>query len=950
MARTDLAETQARHWIATGEPPVADLPHDDAAALRLAWALKDACYAAWNSEPQTAARAADALETLHARSVDRVAAAAASEISALAHWTRAIAHLAAGAMADAIGSLDAAADTFTALGRAADAAQTRVPRIMALSMLGRHDEAVACAEDAQRRFTALGDRRSAAKTSLNLGSLHLRHDAYADAARHYRLASVLFARIADREHSVMADIGIADALSALGEIDEAARIYARARMRAATHGLPVLEAVVDESTALLDLACGRYGEALAGFERARRRYEALAMPQHLAIAEKQLGDAYLELRLLPEALALYGPALARMDALQMPDDAAWTLAQRGRAQALLGDPAAAGASFDLAEQAFAAQRSAVGSAAVRLARAELALASGDPAHAAQDAAAAAQGFGDAGLVAQRLRAETVEAQAALRRGLPGRATARAALARLLDSARQAQLLSLQVRCLTGLGDAALADADRAAARTAYRSAIDLFEEQRSALVGDDVRIAFLTNHLRPYDAMLGLALDDQAHSPSPEHAAEVLRWLDRTRARALDERLAQGRGEAEGDAVPPAVAALRARLHWLNRRLQQREDDDGTVPSELEAARREAEQALLEAARRARLAEPQRRSAAAPADIAAALASRLAHDDALVEYGTAGGRLFACVVRRDTGIAVVALAPLADVRTALEAVRFQIETLRHGADRLAGHLDRLAARTQVHLQRLHGLVWAPLMPALAGARRVMIVAHGALGGLPFAALHDGGASLDAQFLLAHAPSARWACDALARTPRAPRSALVVAESSRLAHTRAEVRAVAARFARATVVEHGSLAALVRHAPEADALHLACHAEFRADNPMFSALHLDDAPLSVERAEGLVLAAGSSVVLSACETGLAGDGAGDEHLGLVRAFFVAGAARVLASLWPVDDRVTAAFMEVYYSALTAGQPPAAALHAAQAAVRRTHPHPYFWAAFALYGGW
>eukprot|EP01036_Dinobryon_divergens_P041284 gene41284-54706_t len=192
---------------------------------------------------------------------------------------------------------------------------------------------------------AQGDLLSASKVSLNLGSLHLRHDAYADAARHYREAAVLFSRAGDREHSVMADIGLGDALAALGQMDEADRIYARARSRAGAHGLAVLEAVVDESQALLALARGGYGAALAGFERSRAGYERLAMPQHLAIAEKQLADAYLELRLLPEALALYQPALAQFDALDMPDDKAWTLTQAGRAHALLGQTQAAHTQF-----------------------------------------------------------------------------------------------------------------------------------------------------------------------------------------------------------------------------------------------------------------------------------------------------------------------------------------------------------------------------------------------------------------------------------------------------------------------------------------------------------------------------------------------------------------------------------------------------------------------------
>jgi CHAT domain-containing protein len=74
------------------------------------------------------------------------------------------------------------------------------------------------------------------------------------------------------------------------------------------------------------------------------------------------------------------------------------------------------------------------------------------------------------------------------------------------------------------------------------------------------------------------------------------------------------------------------------------------------------------------------------------------------------------------------------------------------------------------------------------------------------------------------------------------------------------------------------------------------------------------------------------------------------VGLVRSFMVGGAARVLASLWPVDDAVTAEYMAHFYRALRGGATPSAAVQQAQAAVREHHPHPYYWSAFTLYGGW
>jgi CHAT domain-containing protein len=181
--------------------------------------------------------------------------------------------------------------------------------------------------------------------------------------------------------------------------------------------------------------------------------------------------------------------------------------------------------------------------------------------------------------------------------------------------------------------------------------------------------------------------------------------------------------------------------------------------------------------------------------------------------------------------------------------------------------------------------------------------------------------------------------------------LALGESTRLPHAGREAASVAALFeqGQAFVGERATLAVLREHAAAADVLHLACHAQFRADNPRFSALHLVDGLLTVDAAETLGLQA-CTVVLGACETGLAEVAVGDESVGLVRAFLVAGAARVLASLWPVEDEITAGFMARFHAALVGGDNPAAALRLAQAQTMSEHPHPYFWAAFTLHGGW
>jgi CHAT domain-containing protein len=96
-----------------------------------------------------------------------------------------------------------------------------------------------------------------------------------------------------------------------------------------------------------------------------------------------------------------------------------------------------------------------------------------------------------------------------------------------------------------------------------------------------------------------------------------------------------------------------------------------------------------------------------------------------------------------------------------------------------------------------------------------------------------------------------------------------------------------------------------------------------------------------------------VVLSACQTALGKDVKGEGLIGLTRGFMFAGAPRVAASLWKVDDVATAELMAQFYRFMLKEKlSPAASLRAAQLELlkqKRWH-EPYFWAGFVLQGEW
>ena len=138
------------------------------------------------------------------------------------------------------------------------------------------------------------------------------------------------------------------------------------------------------------------------------------------------------------------------------------------------------------------------------------------------------------------------------------------------------------------------------------------------------------------------------------------------------------------------------------------------------------------------------------------------------------------------------------------------------------------------------------------------------------------------------------------------------------------------------------------------LHFATHAVIREDAPEQSALFLseyaaDGSPLQSDRltADDITRSGlrADVVVLSGCATGDGRELRGEGVLGLTYGFLANGSHTVVASLWPVEDALTARFMEEFYTAYRASGHAADALRTAQLRAR-SKSGPTVWASFVV----
>lgn len=531
----------------------------------------------------------------------------------------------------------------------------------------------------------------------------------------------------------------------------------------------------------------------------------------------------------------------------------------------------------------------------------------------------------------------------------------------------------------------------------FLRSIDVLEDQIGKLGGsEDVKGGFRAQHGRFYQD----ALENLLQQDDPQQAFAV---LERFRARSFLELLAQ-RDLTPTAAVPLKLQQKREQIdqqydnaYHRFQSLDTKTEEAQVVLSELRELRRKRQQvddevrqgsfALNDPREFQPLTWTEARQALDPGTV-------------MLSYSVGRDRSWLFVGSREHGLETYSLT------VGEEELRDDVESMREliqPADiKDRSSHDRRMFREGIS-RRLYQMLIAPAEERLASSERILIVPDGPLHVLPFAALMRSGpvrgeylvewkplhtvlsATVYAQ-LQASRPAARQQQQQQQLAlrfvgfgdpyysqadPQESQSTDVRLRSAMdrgldfeaLPATRRELDGISQLFPpsakRVFLGREATEEQAKSSSREARFLHFATHGFYDSVSPLDSGLALAVPSTPDGQDNGLLQAweifrsvrlEADLVVLSACESGLGRETGGEGLIGLTRAFQYAGARSVAATLWKVDDDITAELMIRFYHHLESGRAKDEALRAAQVEVLKDVPGPYYWAAFQIIGDW
>lgn len=868
---------------------------------------------------------------------------------------------------DAAPLLQNARQTFAAAQCLIDLAWCDYLAALAQQRKNRYREAIQIYQTARQHFSDLGAPYFAAGCDLELGICYRQANRFDESLRASHQARDYFLAHGARAGASASAINLANTYYSLNRYDDALPLYTQVAQDALADGRRLRASIVNENMALIYTKQGRFAQALDLHQRALQNFSAENQQVFAAISRVNLASAYRQLGQFADALEQLQQARSVFAQHQQWLYLVECACESAEIHLALRATAPAVAQLDQARAVCVAQQLAAWVAVCDRLLAQAALQTGAVERAAALLAASRAVF----------LAHTQIVDAALCELAAGELHLR------LNQVEPAQEYFLRARATLapgfpdqswradyGLGRCAAFNGAAASALEYYLSAAQTIAHARALLATEQLSNTFFLGRQAVYADALALALDQQA-------PAAALQVIEASKARTCL-TLLQNRGwrlrRADGDPYVTGLAAreraLRYQLDALRQQVALQTEQPGE-PLRGASDRAVAASALQElnalsqayesVVSQLRLATTGLAGVSAPPPFALAEFRRAAH----AAFGADWTALDYHLTQDELVIVIVRPAELEIERKKLSAYdRAILDKCASAAPDLRELIYRGTLRGAAapspgenylrHLQRL-------LLPRTLG-ETLIIAPHQALHTLPFHALKDAAGYLIERHTLVYTPSLQIMQQLLAEPATLGEPYPLVVGLSQfdaplpaLPATANEVATIEKIFAgrgeylreenatRQYFFDQDAAENLRRF----DLIHLATHAILERAAPHQSRVALHDGALTALDILDLALNA-RVVMLSACQTALGEGGAGDEWIGLARAFFYAGARALVASLWHVEDGSVVELIAQFYGQLAHGAGVAAALRSAQIEMIRQGYAPYHWAPFTCIG--
>jgi tetratricopeptide (TPR) repeat protein len=325
------------------------------------------------------------------------------------------------------------------------------------------------------------------------------------------------------------------------------------------------------------------------------------------------------------------------------------------------------------------------------------------------------------------------------------------------------------------------------------------------------------------------------------------------------------------------------------------------------------------------------------------IVSQLSPDETVVEYFISGDDLFIFVATSDglkcvrrPGTIPFILNEWSHMERHLTSCSVTWERLK----RIAGQLERTAS---IHLKQLHNYLLEPVQDHLR--RKLIVVPHGFLHGIPFQALHDGDAYLSDKHRVVYSPSASLYVTPVERKTNGNPLFIGFSVTSDEGIVE-EVERSADLVSNSEVLINPSVEELSTGLEQRrPLLHIAGHAGVDPIQGSLSWIETPDGRLTSRDLIQTKFQA-DTIVVTGCHTARRTLSAGDEWLGLMRAFYLSGASTIISAHWAIRDDSARLFSKTFYEHYDLSNT-GVAVQAATGRIREEFPHPYFWGGFGTF---